>query len=148
MAMPSSTVSHVDYVSLHEFRYAIRSFLAFSEEAARSAGLDPQQHQLILTVKARDGGGGLAIGELADRLHLRHHSVVELCDRAIRNDLVTRHRDDRDRRVVRLRLTPRGEAMLQELSAHNIRELESAGPVLVQALEAVLRGGRSLAARE
>lgn len=144
--MPSPSVPHVDYVSLHEFRSAIRSFLAFSEDAARSAGLDPQQHQLILTVKARDGGGGLAIGELADRLHLRHHTVVELCDRAIRNDLVTRHRDERDRRVVRLRLTPRGEEMLRDLSAHHVRELEAAGPVLVRALESVLRGGHTLAA--
>lgn len=139
--MPPASPPTVDYQGLHEFRFAIRSFLAFSEDAARAAGLDPQQHQLILAIKARNSGSGLAVGEAAERLHLRHHTVVELCDRAIRNDLVTRHRDEEDRRVVRLGLTPHGEAVLRALSEHHLRELESAGPVLVQALEAVLAGG-------
>lgn len=136
--MPSSSPTTVDYRALHEFRFAIRSFLAFSEEAARSAGLDPQQHQLILAVKALDTGAGLTVGEIAERLHLRHHSVVELCDRAIKNDLVTRHRDETDRRVVRVQLTNRGETVLRELSAHHLRELQTAGPILVRALEAIL----------
>ena len=140
--MPSASPPSVDYESLHEFRYAIRGFLAFSEDAARAAGLDPQQHQLILAIKARDTGHGLAIGEVAERLHLRHHSVVELGDRAIKNDLVTRHRDQADRRVVRLSLTPHGEAVLKDLSEHHVRELEAAGPVLVRALESVLGAGR------
>ena len=128
----------VDYAALHEFRYVIRGFISISEEAARNAGLDPQQHQLILAIKACDRGDGLTIGEAAHRLHLRHRTMVELVDRAIRNELVTRERDHLDRRVVRLRLTTHGEAVLRDLSAHHTRELETAGPVLVRALGTVI----------
>jgi DNA-binding MarR family transcriptional regulator len=132
------TAIAVDDSALHEFRFAIRKFLAFSEQAARSAHLDPQQHQLMLAIRARGGPEGLNISEAAERMLLRHHTMVELVDRAIRNQLVSRSRDQHDRRVVRLRLTPHGEQVLDELSAHHVRELETAGPVLVQALETVL----------
>ena len=136
--MTTASLPSVDYSALHEFRYVIRGFLAFSEGAARDAGLDPQQHQLILAIKACDGGEGLTIGEAANRLHLRHHTMVELVDRAIRNELVTRERDHLDRRVVRLRLTSHGQAVLRDLSTHHARELENAGPVLVRALGTII----------
>ncbi len=141
--MTSAAAPGVDYAGLHEFRYAIRRFLSFSEHAAREAGVDPQQHQLLLAIKARGDANGLTIGEAADRLLLRHHSMVELVDRAIRNGLVTRHRDDLDRRVVRLQLSARGEALLRELTEHHVRELRSAGPALVTALQSVLATGRA-----
>lgn len=135
--MPN-TVGPADYARLHEFRYAIREFLAFSASAARAAGLDAQQHQLLLTIKARAGEPGITISEAAERMHLRHHSMVELVDRTIRNGLVSRARDLDDRRVVRLQITPEGEAILSQLSAHHLQELRSAGPVLVSALQAIL----------
>ncbi len=139
--MTSAPALTVDYEGLHEFRFAIRRFLSFSDHAAREAGVDPQQHQLLLAIKARGGAAGLTIGEAADRLMLRHHSMVELVDRAIRNGLVTRHRDELDRRIVRLQLSPHGEDTLHELSRHHVRELRGAGPALVRALESVLATG-------
>lgn len=141
--MTSAAAPAVDYAGLHEFRYAIRRFLSFSEHAAREAGVDPQQHQLLLAVKALGGSDGLTIGEAADRLLLRHHSMVELVDRAIRSGLVTRHRDELDRRVVRLQLSAKGEALLRELTAHHLRELRSAGPALVANLQSVLATGHA-----
>src|SRR5690242_18367654 len=95
-----------DFRALAEFRYQIRKFLRFSEEAARSAGLEPQQHQLLLAVKGMPDGMRPRIGEIADRLQIQHHSTVELVDRLEKNGFVSRKRSDRDRREVLIALTP------------------------------------------
>src|SRR5437588_7061226 len=93
-------ISLTDYRALAEFRYQIRRFLRFSEEAAYAAGLEPQQHQLLLAIKGLPEGRKATIGELAERLQLRHHSTVELIDRLVKRELVERHRDEEDQRRV------------------------------------------------
>jgi len=125
-----------NYQALAEFRYQIRRFLHFSEEAARAAGLEPAQHQLLLAVKGHSGEP--TVGDLAERLQLRHHSVVELIDRLAERGLAVRHRADADRRQVCIRLTRKGEAVLRKLSLEHRAELRSAGRSLVGALQAVL----------
>ena len=125
-----------DYQALAEFRYQIRRFLRFSEQAARRAGLAPAQHQLLLAVKAHRSPP--AVGELAERLQLRHHSVVELIDRLAERGLVRRGRARADRRQVRVSLTRKGSTILRKLSVEHRNELESAGADLVAALKAIL----------
>jgi DNA-binding MarR family transcriptional regulator len=127
-----------DYQALAEFRYQIRRFQHFSEQAARAAGLEPQQHQLLLAVKGRPAGEDASVGVLAECLQLQPHSALELVDRLVERGLVERHRDDADRRRVLVCLTPRGEAALQQLSLHHWHALRRAGPALVQALEALM----------
>jgi DNA-binding MarR family transcriptional regulator len=127
-----------DYQALAEFRYQIRRFLRFSEQAARRAGLEPRQHQLLLTIKGY--GGALTVGELAERLQAAHHSVVGLIDRLVERGLVTRNRaQDGDRRRVTVSLTRQGEAALHKLSLDHRAELESAGQALMRALEGIQR---------
>jgi DNA-binding MarR family transcriptional regulator len=122
---PSSIVSsreksHPDCAQLvHElaqFRYALRKFLRFSENAARQCGLTPQQHQLLLGVAGFTGRNSATISELAEFLQERNHSVVGLVERAIQNGLVRRTQDPADRRVVVVSLTRRGEIILSKLS--------------------------------
>lgn len=125
-----------DYQALAEFRYQIRRFLRFSEEAARRAGLEPAQHQLLLAVKAHRGQP--TVGDLAERLQLRHHSVVGLVDRLAESGLVRRERAGSDRRQVRVGLTRQGGALLRKLSMEHRDELETAGAALVLALEAIM----------
>jgi len=129
-------LSAADYQALAEFRYQIRRFLRFSEQAARRAGLEPAQHQLLLAVKAF--AGEPSVGELAERLQQRHHSVVGLIDRLVECGLVQRSRAQGDRRQVRLRLMPKGETVLRELSLEHRAELGSAGSALAAALRAIL----------
>lgn len=129
-----------DYVRLHEFRYAIRSFLRFSEEAVRAEGLEPQQHQLLLAVRARGGERGLLIGEIAERLQIKHHSAVELADRAEAHGHVVRCHDEDDRRQVRVQLTAAGEAVLARLAAAHLAELRQAAPELSRVLASLLEG--------
>ncbi len=140
MEIPGS-ISLTDYQALAEFRYQIRRFLRFSEEAAYAAGLEPQQHQLLLALKGLPSDRQATIGELAERLQLRHHSTVELIDRLVKRELVERHRDEEDQRRVLVSLTSRGEEVLDSLSRHMLTELQSTGPALVHSLNALLVGG-------
>jgi DNA-binding MarR family transcriptional regulator len=136
-----SAMKQSDYEALAEFRYQIRSFLNLSEQAARRAGLEPQQHQLILALKGLPKGAPATVGRLAARLELRHHSAVELIDRLAAHGLVRRHRSENDRRAVRVAITPRGERVLRRLSLHHQSLLRTAGPRLIRALRQVM-GGR------
>lgn len=130
-----------DYQALAEFRYQIRRFLHFSEQAARRAGLEPTQHQVLLAVKGHPGEP--TVGDLAERLQLRHHSVVGLLDRLEEHSLVRRSRGHGDRRQVRVGLTRRGEAVLRKLSLDHRAELQSAERALVGALQAIVARKRS-----
>ncbi|GLV56751.1 MarR family transcriptional regulator [Dictyobacter sp. S3.2.2.5] len=127
-----------DYSALSEFRYAIRRFLHFSEEAARATGLEPQQHQLLLAVKGLSLRGSPTIRDIAERLQLRHHSTVELLDRMAEHGLIERTRDTVDQRRVLITLTPAGEDILKKLSLLHRTELRSSGPALVEALNALI----------
>jgi DNA-binding MarR family transcriptional regulator len=119
----STPLSDVEYRSLAEFRHALRTFLRFSEEAARAAGLTPSQHQLLLAIRGHAGEGQPSLSAVAERLQLKHHSAGELVGRAAANGLVERWEDADDGRRTLLALTPTGEAVLAELSVLHRREL-------------------------
>lgn len=98
------------------FRYALRRFLRFSEEAARRCGVTPQQHQLMLGIAGYTGRGSATVSELAEFLQERPHSVVGLIERAVQHGLVRRAQDETDRRVVNVSLTPNGREILSDLT--------------------------------
>jgi DNA-binding MarR family transcriptional regulator len=126
------------YQSLAELRYQIRRFLHFSEQAARGAGLEPRQHQLMLALKGLPRGVRPRVRELAERLQIQHHSAVELVNRLAAGGLV-RRRAGQDRREVLLALTSKGEKVLRELSIHHKAELRMQGPALVAALKRAMQ---------
>ena len=119
-----------DYVRLAGFRHALLKFLRFSEQAAESAGLTGQQYQAMLMVRGWPEEAGVTISDLAGRLLIRHNSAVELVDRLVREDLLTREPSPRDRRKVELRLTARGHDLLARLAAMHRAELQRIGPQL------------------
>lgn len=118
------------YEMLAAFRYALRRFIHFSEEAAQGAGLTPQQHQALLAIKGFPGRDRVTVGELAERLQLRHHSTVGLIDRMAVEGLVERVLSNKDRRQVFIQLTRHGEKKLEKLSAIHRRELKRIAPEL------------------
>ena len=116
--MTSRPLSDEDYRSLAAFRRELRRFLAFSEGAARDAGLTPAHHQLLLAVRGHDGAEPPSISDVALSLQIKLHSATELVDRAEAKGLVTReHADPDDARRAVLALTDRGAAKLAELSS-------------------------------
>ena len=131
-------ISLAGYRQLAEFRYRIRQFLHISEEAARSKGIEPQQHQLLLAVKGLPEGTRPTVSALSQRLCLRHHSTVELVDRLVEHGGVVRRQSEQDRREVLIELTPHGEELLRQLSVLLREELRVSGPALSASLLAIL----------
>jgi DNA-binding MarR family transcriptional regulator len=125
-----SSLDQADYEALSEFRYQIRCFLEFSQNEARAAGLTPRQHQALLALKGFPKNRLITIGDLAERLRIRHHSAAELVDRLSEARLVARGHDPNDQRRVALTLTARAEEYLAGLSAVHLEELKKIKPVL------------------
>jgi DNA-binding MarR family transcriptional regulator len=119
----SEPLTKRDFEALARFRFGIRRYLRFSEETVRGHGLAPQQYVLLLALKGFPDREWATVRELADRLQLRHHSVVELVNRAQGQGLVQRAAHPEDARAVRVLLTADGEAILARLSALHRDEL-------------------------
>jgi len=127
------SLTDADYTGLLAFRDQLRRFLHWSEQQAIGAGVTPAQYQLLLAVRGHPGGLP-TVGEVADHLLLRHHSVVGLVDRAVLAGLVQRRSDPDDQRVVRLELTQQGARVLRRLAGSHLDELRRRPPTLNPAL--------------
>lgn len=117
---PSETLRRLAW-----FRYRIRCFLRFSERIARSCGITPQQHQLLLGVAGYTGRGWATISELAEFLQKRHNAVVGLVQRAAEHGFVRKSAGKSDRRFVKVHLTRKGTVVLDKISRMNISELRT-----------------------
>ena len=132
--MSQSGLTQEDYTTLAEFRYLIRCFVEFSENEAKAAGLTSRHHQALLVIKGYGRGKPIAVGDLAERLKIRHNTAVELANRLAEGGLVERIPDGLDQRRVLLRLTTVAERRLAALSSAHLDELSRIKPVLKQLL--------------
>jgi DNA-binding MarR family transcriptional regulator len=123
--------------NLAEFRYELRRFLQFSENCAAEAGLHPQQHQLLLQLAGAPHEVETTVSYAAERLGLRHHTVVELSKRCEEAGLIQRNQDLNDRRRIQLQVTAKGHRILRVLSEDHERELYELGPRLIKALSLI-----------
>jgi DNA-binding MarR family transcriptional regulator len=123
--------------NLAEFRYELRRFLQFSESCAAEAGLHPQQHQLLLQLAGAPDEVETTMSYAAERLGLRHHTVVELSKRCEEAGLVHRNQDLNDRRRIQLQVTAKGHRVLRVLSEDHERELNELGPRLIRTLSRI-----------
>lgn len=135
---PESALAQSDYETLAEFRFTLREFLHFSEEAAHEAGLSPQQHQALLAIKGFSRREVMTVGELARKLRVKHHSAVGLIDRLEKEGMVERHTANDDRRKVIITVTKRGLQVLEHLSSVHKSELRRIGPTFRAALDRLL----------
>ncbi len=125
--------------NLAEFRYELRQFLQFSESCSTEAGLHPQQHQLLLQLAGAPEEVETTVSYAAERLGLRHHTVVELSKRCEEAGLIHRNQDLNDRRRIQLQVTAKGHRVLRVLSEDHERELNELGPRLIRALSRICR---------
>lgn len=128
MPRTKKNISKREYEMLAAFRYSLRQFLRFSEDAAQEAGLTPQQHQALLAIKGFPGRDFVTVSELSERLQILHHSAVGLVDRLVKEKYLDRTRNPDDQRQVYLRLTARGEKVLAQLSAAHQQQLHRLSP--------------------
>jgi DNA-binding MarR family transcriptional regulator len=138
----ATTLVLADYQALAEFRFQLRKFFHFSEQAARAANLEPRQYQLLLAIKGLPKNRRPRIRDLAELLMVEHHSMVELVDRLASSGHVRRVRGDEDRREVMVLLTQKGERVLRSLALSHHTELSLRGPALITALKRVMRSNR------
>jgi DNA-binding MarR family transcriptional regulator len=136
-------IRSAEFQALAELRYKIRSFLKEGDAAARLAGLEPQQYLLLLAIRGLSADTPPKIQTFAERLALKHHSVVELVDRLEQRGLVRRTRSKDDRRQVLVSLLPRAEKLLEKVVQQRIGELRASGRELVKAIDALLRDGKA-----
>jgi DNA-binding MarR family transcriptional regulator len=134
----AAEITTPEYRALAELRYRIRLFLREGDAVAHAAGLEPQQYLLLLAIRGLPEGEEATVRTLAERLVLKHHSVVELVDRLEMRGYVRRTRGREDRRRVLVSLLPRGERMLEEVAMQRISELRSNGHQLVRAIDELL----------
>jgi DNA-binding MarR family transcriptional regulator len=119
-----------DYQSLLAFRTELRGFLRWSEQTAHNAGLTPSLHQLLLVIRGHPAPHGPTIGQAAEELHIRHHSTVELAQRAETAGLLQRERDPTDHRQVHLTLTDHGRAQLESLTREHLTRIKALADIL------------------
>jgi DNA-binding MarR family transcriptional regulator len=136
------------YRDLAELRHQIRLFLQRSDLTAREIGLEPQQYQLLLCIRGMSPERPRTIRAISERLLLKHHSTVELVDRMEANHLVSRSRDQEDRRQVFVRLEPKGERLLAQVVRKRVDDLQAGGRKFVKALTSLLdKNGKGAARR-
>ncbi|WP_287815725.1 MarR family transcriptional regulator, partial [Pseudomonas sp.] len=123
----SDALDKSDFETLSEFRYQLRRFLRFSEEAVQAHGVTPQQYLLMLHTQGFPGRDWASVGELAERLQMVPHGAVALVKRCEALGLVQRQRSVEDRREVQVSLTAQGVEVLEKLAFLHREELKSAG---------------------
>jgi DNA-binding MarR family transcriptional regulator len=138
----SAGVTTEEYRALAELRYRLRLFVREGDAKARAAGLEPQQYLLLLALRGLPDNADATILTLAERMMLKHHSVVELVDRLAAHGFVRRIRSRDDRRKVLVSLLPRGVKLVEAVARHRISELRSSGVQLVTAIGALLKPKR------
>ena len=136
-------VQESDYIALAELRLRIREFLRGSDEASRQAGLEPQQYQPLLALRAVADPSQATIGRLAESLHLKHHSVVGLVDRLEARGFVRRRRNAENRREVRVVLLAPGRDAVRNVVSQRLHELRGSGRALVESIAAILNSNQA-----
>ena len=129
-----SDLSKEQYAAIAAFRYELRRFLAFSEAAAATVGLPPQQHQALLVIAGYAGPSGPTVGIISDQLLVAPHTAAERVSRMAEAALVTKTSSIHDRRRVELMLTPKAEDLLRRLTVAHLEELKTLEPALTRAL--------------
>jgi len=125
-----------DYEGLANFRYLLRKFLRFSKDFLRAtAGLNPEQYEALLAIKAFAAPVGLTISELSERLQVKHHSAVNIVDRLVERKLITREAGETDRRRRHVQLTAKGEKLIEELAPVHRKEIRMRSAEMIKVLE-------------
>lgn len=120
--------SDVDQV-LEAILYLYTESRRITKELAKRADLTGPQ---LTVVKLLEAFGDLSLSELSDRIRAQNSTVTGIIDRMERESLVTRERSKEDRRVVYIKLTPKGRELAREIPIEPMEVFKSALETLSQ----------------
>jgi DNA-binding MarR family transcriptional regulator len=135
---PAGDLTPAHYRGLAEFRYQIRRFVSFSERAARAAGLEPPQHQLMLAIGGLPPSKRANLVTLAERMCIDSPACQELIEALLQRGLCRWTANPNDRREALVALTDQGQALLRHLTSQHRNQMLAVGPTFVQALGSIL----------
>jgi DNA-binding MarR family transcriptional regulator len=136
--MMKNSLQAKDYAALGAFRFEMRKFLRVSKDVvAARAKLTPEQYEALLAIKSSSGANGVTVGEISERLQVKHHTAVSLLDKLEARKLATRKRASTDRRNVNVQLTKAGTLLLARLAAIHLRELQQRSAEIIDALRRI-----------
>jgi DNA-binding MarR family transcriptional regulator len=131
----SALLTLQDYHRLASLRYVLRKFLRFSKELLRSeAKLTPEQYEALLAIRAFSTNQGMTVGQLSERVQVKHHTAVSLTDKLAARKLLTKRKGDGDRRYVYVKLTTRGTKLVAALAAAHRREIRTRAAEMIKSL--------------
>jgi DNA-binding MarR family transcriptional regulator len=96
----------------------------------------------MLAIRTRPNAT-MAMKELAEQLLLTHHAAVQMVDRLAKVGLASREGSTADRRLVFLKLTPKGEELLDRLAEKHVEVMLRQEPQLTTALKDLRKLARS-----
>jgi DNA-binding MarR family transcriptional regulator len=134
--MNASPITKHDYHSMASLRYALRKFLRFSRDlVSNGAKLTTEQYEALLALKAFSAGKGLTVGQLSERVQVKHHTAVSLTDKLAARKLVTKRRGSLDRRYIYVKLTPTATKLLRILATAHRREIRKHAAEMIKSLK-------------
>ena len=120
--LPNDVKAEVDQV-LEAIIYLYTESRRITKEVARRAELTGPQ---LTVVKMLETVGELSLSDLSDRIRAQNSTVTGIIDRMEREGLVVRARSTEDKRVVRIRLTEKGERIAREIPVEPMEIFRSA----------------------
>jgi DNA-binding MarR family transcriptional regulator len=126
------------------FRYISAHVRAHGREILKEYELSPLQFVALQWVGDKDG---ITIGKLSSRLYLAHSTTTDIVDKLEDNGFVKRHKSDRDKRLVIVKMETKGKEIISaviskrvsyisEITAHLSDEVKETLPGV---LESILR---------
>ena len=113
-----------DHARIKLWRSSIQNFLHGSRDILARHGVSTRGYHSMLEIWDAPQGRGIAVGELARILHVRHNTAVGVVDSLCKRNFAVRRRFEDDRRIVHVHLTNNGRAMLEVLVEEHLQELQ------------------------
>ena len=115
------------FETMQSLRRIFKALQNYSHEVSHQYGITGPQLWVLKTVFKN---GGLPLGELSQKMYLHPSTITGVVDRLEKKGYVSRDRDQEDRRVVMVQLTPKGKRLVkrapnpvQGKMIHGLRQL-------------------------
>lgn len=119
-------------------RYIASMIRVTGRQILTEVGITPPQFVALQWISEEEG---ITIGELSSHLFLAFSTTTDLVDKLEEKELVERKKDEKDKRLVRIFLKPKGEAIIEAVIRKRQQFLEENLSTLpVEVMDAFQKG--------